>query len=166
MRDMKGQQRHVVVRFCAAVILGGLLVPAVAAPATAASTACATAADEAALNTRVLQTELMVAALSCGEKDRYNAFVTTFRDQLSHGGQALRTMFRRVHGARGDYQMNAFVTKLANDAAQRNSQGKARYCASASSLFGEALATSPRDFDRLTAKPRLGGLHGFARCRS
>lgn len=166
MWDTQAPRRRSVRKSCVATILGGALTLAVAAPAMAAGSACATAADEAAINTRVLQTELMVAALSCGEKDRYNAFVTTFKDQLSYNGQALRTMFKRVHGARGDYEMNAFVTRLANDASQRNSTSRAGYCASASQTFSEALATSPRDFKRLTAKPELGGLHGFARCRS
>lgn len=166
MRGRNVQLRRLATGAFAAAILLGALAPSGAGPAAAAGAACVTAPEETALNTRVLQTELMVAALSCGEKDRYNAFVNTFKSQLAASGQALRTMFKRVYGSRGDYEMNAFVTRLANDASQRNSIGKAGYCASASRLFGETLATSPRDFDRLTAKPELSGLHGFSRCRS
>lgn len=166
MRDRDVQRRRSATTAFAALILAATVALTGAMPAMAAGAACVTAAEESALNTRVLQTELMVAALSCGEKDRYNAFVTTFKSQLSTSGQALRTMFRRVHGGRGDYEMNAFVTRLANDASQRNAMGKPGYCAAASRLFSEALASSPRDFGRLTAKPELGGLHGYARCRS
>lgn len=133
---------------------------------SAAAPACATVADEAALNTRVLQTELMVAALSCGEQQRYNAFVTTFKNDLIRGGQGLKTMFKRVYGASGDYQMNAFVTRLANNAAQRTASGPDAYCATSASLFNEVLATSPGHLARITTRPELSSLHGFGRCRS
>lgn len=56
------------------------------APAEAARTACVSARDEVALNARVLQTELMVAALACGEQRRYNAFVTAFRGAAGRSG--------------------------------------------------------------------------------
>ena len=51
---------------------------------------CASDTDLAALNARVLQTELMVAALSCDEKQRYNSFVTAYREVLRDRGQALQ----------------------------------------------------------------------------
>jgi hypothetical protein len=146
--------------------IAALAIVVAAGHAGVAATACATAEEEGALNTRVLQTELMVAALSCGEQQRYNAFVTMFKSELSKRGQALRAMFKRVHGASGEYEMNAFVTKLANDAAQRTANRPADYCASASRLFSEVLATPPAEFSRITMKPEFSSRHGFARCRS
>lgn len=144
----------------------GLGLAGTSASAAAAAPACATATDEAALNTRVLQTELMVAALSCGEQQRYNTFVNTFKDDLIRGGQGLKTMFKRVYGASSDYQMNAFVTRLANDAAQRNANQRNDYCASSASLFNEVLSTSPGNLSRITTKPQLSSRHGFGRCGS
>jgi hypothetical protein len=150
----------------AGLVLGaGLAVAAAGSPAWAGS-ACATAEDEVTLNARVLQTELMVAALVCGEQQRYNAFVNTFKSELSQRGQSLRAYFKRVHGPSGENRMNAFVTKLANDASQRTANGPAAYCAAAARLFSEVLVSSPRDLARIAARPELSGRHGYARCRS
>lgn len=151
-------QSMAAVAFLGAVIVLGATGAGLAAPA------CATATDEKALNTRVLQTELMVAALSCGEQQRYNAFVNTFKTDLVRGGQGLKALFKRVHGARGDYQMNAFVTKLANEAAHRTANGQAAFCASAANLFNDVMRTPPGGLARITAKPEWSSRHGFRPC--
>lgn len=161
--DHKTIQAGLRARWVAAVLLVVTLAVGSASTATAAP-ACATAADEAALNTRVLQTELMVAALSCGEQKRYNSFVTTFKGDLIKGSEDLKTMFKRVYGASGNYQMNAFVTRLANNAAQRTANQPDRYCESSARLLDEVLATAPGSLVRVTAKPELNRLHGFGRC--
>lgn len=150
----------------AALVLSGALALAVAAPPAWAGSACTTAEDEATLNARVLQTELMVAALACGEQQRYNAFVTTFKSELSQRGKLLRAYFKRVHGPSGENRMNAFVTKLANDASQRTANTPDAYCASSARLFNEVLAASPHDLTRIAARPEISGRHGYARCRS
>lgn len=150
----------------AALALGAALAVMAAAPSAWAGSACTSAEDEATLNARVLQTELMVAALACGEQQRYNAFVSTFKSELSQRGKLLRAYFKRVHGASGENRMNAFVTKLANDASQRTANGPDAYCAAAAKLFNEVLAASPRDLSRIAARPEISGRHGYARCRS
>ena len=149
----------------AALVLGLVLALAAGGSSAWAASACATAEDEATLNARVLQTELMVAALACGEQQRYNAFVNAFKSELSQRGQLLRAYFKRVHGSSGEKRMNAFVTKLANDAAQRTANGPQAYCAATARLFNEVLASPPRDFTRIAAKPEISGRHGYARCR-
>ncbi|MGZ9107161.1 MAG: hypothetical protein ACXW3M_15440 [Rhodoplanes sp.] len=93
-----------------------------------------------ALNTRVLQTELMVAALSCDEQQRYNAFVTNYRSHLEAQGASLRAWFGRAYGSASESELNAFVTKLANDASKR-SLDAASYCASVGALLSEVLET-------------------------
>jgi hypothetical protein len=139
---------------------------AVAGSSAWAGPTCATAEDEITLNARVLQTDLMVAALACGEQDRYNDFVNTFKSELSQRGRLLRAYFKRVHGASGENRMNAFVTKLANDAAQRTATGPDAYCAAAARLFNQVLASTPRDLGRIAASPEISGRHGHARCRT
>ena len=129
-----------------------------------AATACATPKDLAALNARVLQTELMVAALTCGEKARYNAFVMGFKSVLGDHGQSLRALFTRVHGAGGKRRLNGFVTKLANDASQGSLAVPGGYCTTASALFEEVLNTPPDDFDAMAEKPWIMGRHGFPPC--
>lgn len=143
-----------------------VLVMAVAAsPAEAGRTACVSPREEVALNARVLQTELMVAALACGEERRYNAFVTTFRRELAAQGSSLRRLFARSYGHAASREMNAFVTRLANDASIRSAASGRRYCTAAGALLAEALATNPRDFERLTRSGALPARHGFSRCR-
>jgi hypothetical protein len=125
---------------------------------------CASDRDLAALNARVLQTELMVAALSCGERERYNAFVTTYQQVLADRGQALQALFKRTRGARANTGLNAFITKLANDASQQVRSKGDDYCVFAGELFDETMATSPRDLNTLTNKPWIVSRHGFRPC--
>ena len=157
--------RHLSRHSLAAAILASALVIAAVAPAEAGRMACVSARDEIALNARVLQTELMVAALACGEQRRYNAFVTTFRREIAAQGSSLRRFFSRAYGYAGTRRLNAFVTRLANDASIRSSAGSRRYCVAAGSLMAEALAAKPGDFERLSRSRNLSGHHGFPRCR-
>jgi hypothetical protein len=125
---------------------------------------CASDADLAALNARVLQTELMVAALSCDEKQRYNSFVTAYRDVLKDRGQALQALFRRAHGAKANTRLNAFITKLANDASQEVRSKGNEYCVFAGELFNETITASPREFNRIANKDWIASRHGFQPC--
>ena len=141
-------------------VLGGTLHPTGAA----AAAACASSRDMAALNTRVLQTELMVAALTCGHRENYNSFATQFQQTLVKHGKNLRAMFRRTYGGLANKKLNSFVTRLANDASQRSMTLRQGYCEFAEKLFVEAIDTPSRDFDRLLLKPWLRARHGFAPC--
>jgi uncharacterized protein HemX len=125
---------------------------------------CASDRDLAALNARVLQTELMVAALSCGERQRYNTFVTTYQDTLTERGQALQALFRRAHGTQANTRLNAFITKLANDSSQQVRSKGDEYCVFAGELFDETIASTPRDLNRLTDKPWIASRHGYHPC--
>src|SRR5512144_331772 len=71
---------------------------------------CTSAANLEALNVRALQTELMVGALACGERERYNAFVQARQPELVPYAETLQ----RMQGKR----TNAFVTRVANAAAR------------------------------------------------
>jgi hypothetical protein len=159
--------------WCLRVIAGvaALMICISASPGLAASKAkpqkaqlCASDRDLAALNARVLQTELMVAALSCGERERYNAFVTTYQQVLADRGQALQALFKRTQGARANTGLNAFITKLANDTSQQVWSKGDDYCVFAGELFDETMATSPRDLNTLTNKPWIISRHGFRPC--
>lgn len=135
---------------------------AVAAPAKAARKVCANERDMAALNTRVLQTELMVAALSCDERVRYNEFATNFQPVLIARADDLRAFFQK---AGGSGRMNAMVTKLANDASQASQKRANDYCQFAAELFEEVLRTPPQDFNGVVDKPWIAARHGFPACR-
>lgn len=136
-----------------------------ATAASAGSPRCESARDAVALKARAVQTELMVGALSCGDQQRYNSFVRTFRGQIIAQGSSLRALFERAYGGGGKRKLNDFVTRLANDAAMRSANSKDTFCASARLLMSTALATPPGNFETMvqTAAPRIR--HDFAGCR-
>ncbi|MGH8581069.1 MAG: hypothetical protein ACREVK_13465 [Gammaproteobacteria bacterium] len=132
MRTTKS--RSTLTRASAAFVISGLLN---VDPAWAE--ACAQPHEHTALNTRVLQTELMVAALSCGNRPLYNAFVRKFRDDLVKQGHSLRLFFARHYAGRGEKDLNIFITRLANETSQRSNADRAAFCSHASSLFHQLL---------------------------
>lgn len=131
---------------------------------TAHAASCASKRDMAALNSRVLQTELMVAALTCDQHADYNFFAKHFRQALMKHGTNLRAMFSRTYGGAANRRLDAFVTRLANDASQRTMQLRQGYCAFAVKLFEEANTTPSGQFDQLLLKPWLRTRHGFPPC--
>jgi hypothetical protein len=125
---------------------------------------CPDEGELAALDARALQTELMVAALSCSQNSRYNQFVQTFRVALVERGKVLSGLFNRTYGPDGEEHLNRFVTRLANEASQEALAAGPAYCSGALPLFEELLATSPDDFDRFTRQPWIRVRHGVRPC--
>jgi hypothetical protein len=114
-----------------AVILAGVAAAAlIAADSVTAGTAQAQGApanarEQAAFDVRFLQTEFMVAALSCGRPDYqhfYNTFVTRFGAPLKRHADVLKNHFVREYGKQGANKLDSFATKLANEASLRSMQ--------------------------------------------
>ena len=127
---------------------------------------CANSKDLEALGVRVLQTELMVAALTCGQQDQYNTFVKTYKGELVKHGRALRSLFKRVYGSSHKRRLNGFVTKLANDSSQRSNGARQGYCMLATELFNETLTKAPQNLTSVTNKPWIRTKHTFRPCGS
>lgn len=131
----------------------------------ASAATCALSDEELALDTRVLQSELMVAALTCNEQASYGAFVKKFESVLVSNGNTFREYFQRTYGAAGESHMNRMVTRLANNAsAHAMSLSAAAYCASQSTLFSQVLALSPRDFPAYVTRLGFVAEHGVRPC--
>lgn len=157
----------VIVSITAALICGTTMSAALAEEATeegGSSEFCASENDLAALNARVLQTELMVAALSCDERERYNNFITAYRSVLTERSQALQGMFKRAYGGEGTDRLNSFVTRMANNSSQQVNDRGNDYCTYAGELFKEALTNRPSDLNLLTSKPWIEDRHGYRPC--
>jgi len=123
-----------------AALVGTLVTPATAvqaAPCAGVGAAQPTQAD-ISIEVRRLQTNLMVAALSCGARDNYNEFILTHRPSLQQYGKAIRAEFRRRYGKEGDSKLNVFVTRLANEASARSNADRDNFCADANATFREA----------------------------
>ncbi len=132
--------------------------------ASAKAAFCAKSQELAALEARVLQTELMVGALTCGQSQRYNAFVNTYKGDLVRYGETICSLFKRAYGGGGKRKLNKFVTKLANDSSQRSNAARQGYCVLAAQLFDEASSTPTKTIIELVDKPWIRSMHGFRPC--
>ncbi|MGH8488270.1 MAG: hypothetical protein ACREXS_05230 [Gammaproteobacteria bacterium] len=125
---------------------------------------CTDPVEQTALDTRALQTELMVAALSCGNRIHYNAFVRKYRGDLVKHGRSLRSFFQRKHGAAGQKNLNTFITRLANEASQRSSITHAAFCANSSSLFNRLLGARPVTLEESLESSTTTSSHDIPPC--
>ncbi len=97
-------------------------------------------AERDSLNIRHLQSELMVAALSCGLRPQYNATVKRFEAELVGRGHDLKQLFRRTFGSSSERELDRFVTALANQSSTNSLNRGAGYCSESAQLFTEILA--------------------------
>jgi len=132
-------------------------------PATAAER-CATPKEEAALRTRAVQTDLMMAALSCGERERYNSFVAMFRQSLGREGGNFKSYFQSRYGARATTQLNSYVTQLANLASQRYSREPGEFCAVTKNQLSELLTLKTAEFAAFIARQPIEPLPNVTFC--
>ena len=116
---------------------------------------CSDPNDQAAVRTKMLQTELMVAALRCDSGPRYNAFVRKFKRDLVAQGTQVKAYFKRVYGADSERRINRFITFLANSASLRSLDAGDRYCASANALFAEVLGRDAGGLAKFAANHRV-----------
>lgn len=90
-----------------------------------AEAACYSAPEYSASRVRQLQTELMVAALSCKRHPelslpaKYNEFISKFGPHLTENATVLRGHFARHYGKRREREFDTFITNLANEASMR-----------------------------------------------
>ena len=151
---------HRLARIVLAATAAQLAVSTIAAAAT-----CASPVEKAALDTRVLQSELMVAALTCGQNANYNAFVEKFQPVLVTFGQTMRSYFTRAYGKGGEHEMDAFVTRTANSAATRRMQFEmTQYCASANNLFSSVLAVESKALPEFAGQTPFAAISGVESC--
>lgn len=133
--------------------------------ASVAQATCAAPHEQSALQARVLQSELMVAALSCGERARYNAFVRKYETALVDYGQDLKAFYTRTYGRHGERELGRLVTRLANDASQRSLNVSSRtFCADAVALFDQLSRGDAGDLQAVIADNPNATNHGVQAC--
>lgn len=130
----------------------------------ALSLICPSPVEQHALNVRMLQTKLMVSALSCNAKPQYNTFVKRFQRELVPHGKNLRRMFHRTYGKRARYHLNKFITRLANDESAVRISAGSQYCQNAQSLFTRVLNTNNGYITALANQMPFSGSHGITSC--
>jgi hypothetical protein len=123
------------------ILAAGFAAAAFVTPVLADS--CLQPTERTAMEVRALQSQLMVAALSCGKTDQYNAFVTRYQRDLGDAYKAVTAHFKRVHGnVQGQKQLDNYITQLANAQSQDGIDQGSTFCPNVTPLFQQALAQS------------------------
>jgi hypothetical protein len=134
-----------------------LAVLATGSAAMAGSSRCARPDELTAIQAATIQQELMVAALTCNEISRFNAFQTGYSKELRSSDGALQRMFQRLYGPRqGESEYHSFKTRLANNSSIRSIHSNPDFCREASQVFAAALGQ-----DRPTLAGFVSGIEVF-----
>ena len=124
---------------------------------------CSTRSELTVLTTRVLQAELMVAALSCGQQDVYANFVNKFSDMLISNGASLRAYFKTHYPANAGPALNSFVTRLANQASGRSVTTQ-DYCSGAAGKFAAVMELDGQAIMAFAQRQPHANSHGIIAC--
>ncbi len=129
--------------------------------ADAAASATMKSGEKTSLHVRVLQSNLMVASITCRFSDAYHATLTKFESELIRHDDNLRSYFNRVYGKKkGPAKLDHYITDIANEIAIRSSKRRKSYCASARTVFDRVLALSPSDLEEFATESREFGIGG------
>ena len=109
------------------------------------SAACATQSEVSAIQVSAVVQELTDAALSCGPQALANMqqFQIVFQKELRRSDATLKSMFKRLNGARGgDAAYDSYKTRAINHAEQRRIKPgeQENFCRTARVVFEAALA--------------------------
>ncbi len=119
-----------------------MLTPSVAFAQRAPAAACLQPVEKTAFDIRALQSQLMVVALTCGQQDDYNAFVTRHQSDLASAFRNVAGHFRRTAGAQHQRQLDQYITNLANGQSQVGIARGSFFCREQTPLFQQAIAAS------------------------
>lgn len=121
------------------ILVSGLLVAGLLS-SSIAEAQCVQPGDHSAFDVTALKTKLMVTALTCGADEKYNAFVTKYRPELTSQDKALGGYFSRAHGRRARQQQDDYVTQLANSESQTGVRQGSLFCRYNLGTFDEVMA--------------------------
>jgi hypothetical protein len=147
-------------------LLSGAVIVAIGFGPVAAGAACFNQPEWVSAHVRMLQTELMVAALQCKDvpgrdfTPQYNAFVGKYGSYLRMNAERLKGYFQRHYGGGSTRQMDLYITKIANDVSEQSMRSLS-YCDESVGLFQNTLQVDPKEFelfsvDRIVDKNAIG----------
>jgi hypothetical protein len=122
------------------MIFSGMVTAGLFAAGVAAAQPCAKPADVTAFEIAGLKTKLMVTALTCDQRDRYNDFVQRFRSDLQMNERNLHAYFYRSFGGRAQREHDDYITSLANTQSQSGLRLGTLFCQQTTGMFAEVLA--------------------------
>lgn len=131
-----------------------------------AQQACVSPEEMSALEARILQTELMVAALTCKNHQLYNNFVRSHSVELQSMDLQLRNMFARIsRSSKGD-NLGQLVTRIANESAIRAANSRDAYCQEMDAVFDLSRAARPGQLASLTEAQPSNRRHNVQTCQA
>ncbi len=129
------------------------------------SFACAMEEESDALDLRALQSNMMVAALSCDQQKNYNKFMSKYQDRLIDGGDEIKSYFKRTYGFGYEQELNRFVTNLANKATERSMKKNAStYCQQMDAMFKNLLSLEEEMLADFVEEKHFANMHGVNSC--
>jgi hypothetical protein len=111
-----------------------------------------------AFNVIGLKSALMVAALSCNQQDRYDAFMNNFQPHILAEQHMMDAYFRKIGGHYGQAKEDNFVTLLANNQSVDGIAQGSIFCLNNTAEFQTVLTLkSDSDLDHfVTDQPPSG----------
>ena len=133
-----------------------LVAAALLAPGIASAT-CLKPYEGTAINIAGLKSQLMVTALTCNTRDRYDDFVLSFRPMLQREDSALNSYFLHHYGRSWRSEHDDYITQLANMQSEAGIREGTQFCQDNVGLFDEVLAlkTSTQLMQFANDKPML-----------
>ena len=111
-----------------------------------------------AFQMRMLQTELVVGALSCKLTPRYNDFVIGYRSDLLTAHKALMKYFGR------ESRLEDYKSKTANEASQRSLANITEFCLYSSALYDKLLGPEKPNLVEFAMNEVVANRHGQDVC--
>jgi hypothetical protein len=140
------------------------------ASSAVANSRCLTPVERTAFEVRMLQTELMVATLTCrGVNNRdfagqYATFVNRHREGLKSHSNVFQGHFKRSYGGGGQVQLDRYVTSLANDYSRSSMTGAGAFCDQQGPLFDRATTVQPQELHRFASERAQNRSIGVPSC--
>jgi hypothetical protein len=132
-------------------IISGALVALIYGSAASAQT-CVQPPEQTAFNIIAMKSALMVGALSCGQSEQYDAFMTQFQPYILAEQHIMDGYFQRSTGMYGQTQEDDYVTQLANTQSETSLQLGKDFCGANAQIFSDVLALStPDDLNQYVA---------------
>lgn len=123
-------------RFAATLLATCLAVgPAFAVPLT-----CTKEAERAAFDTEALKSELMVTALTCQQKEKYDAFIHTYQAALTGTEADLNGYFKHAYGRQYQKAHDDYISNLANVQSEEGLKMGTAFCQTSIDMFDEVLS--------------------------
>ncbi len=128
-------------------------------------TRCMLAAERTAFDIRALQSQLMIDALKCGQRDGYNTFIRRHRGDLQTADKQIASHFSRIDNSTGQQRHDTYVTDLANAQSQEAIRQGSSFCQDIKQFVSQALTLqNPDQISRFVTEKTVADPYALPPC--